>query len=620
MPSVSPPENHVPTRARLRFIFIVFSSFFLSFSLYSRPAQATCTEAEIKGYCNSRPNFRVADEPLRTTLVTKCVGEHRRRCGLDPISTGIALPVSSAEELDPISTGAVPPIRSAEELDPISTGAVPPIKSAEELDPISTGAVPPIKSAEELDPTSAGAVPPIKSAEELDPTSAGAVPPIKSAEELDPISTGAVPPIKSAEKPQATLVRLNSSVPAATGESAQRRQVTSARRNSGITAADEHRFVPDEVLFEVRPDVSFQTTTDIARRERLQLLAPKPLSLTGKTMYRYRIVGKRTVVDTVAALQADSRITAVQPNYLYTLQSERVGALAEAQYVIPKMRLTEAHAISSGAKTLVAVIDAGVDRTHPEISNAVVAGFDAVGAKEEPSVHGTAVAGIIAAHAELAGVAPQARILAYRAFGGADAKAGTRGTTYDVLAGIEWSALHGARIVNMSFAGPRDPALSRELAAGARRGMIFIAAVGNEGRSAKPLYPAADENVIAVTATDQSDNIFKDSNHCPTTCIAAPGVEVLVAEPDDAYGFLTGTSLAAAHVTGVAALLVDVKPDLTFNGIRTLLFKTARHLNPSAEDQESVAGIVDAYQSLKAIAATVAIESVPTDATQVLAK
>jgi subtilisin family serine protease len=105
----------------------------------------------------------------------------------------------------------------------------------------------------------------------------------------------------------------------------------------------------------------------------------------------------------------------------------------------------------------------------------------------EPGVHGTAVAGIIAAHAELAGVAPQTHILSFRAFGVADPKLGMRGTTYDIVAGIEWSEQHGARIINMSFAGPPDPALSRELAEGVHRGEIFIAAVGDQGKSAKAL-------------------------------------------------------------------------------------------------------------------------------------
>ncbi|MGH6853047.1 MAG: S8 family peptidase, partial [Methylocella sp.] len=357
--------------------------------------------------------------------------------------------------------------------------------------------------------------------------------------------------------------------------------------------------------------ISPQTANVIAKRERLRLLASQRLALIGTTMYRYRIEGKRSVVATIAALEADPRIATVQPNYLYTLQSERAGGLAEAQYAIPEMRLNEAHVISNGAKTLVAVIDSGIDRNHPELSNSVKDGFDAVGAKGKPAVHGTAIAGIIAAHAELTGVAPQARILAVRAFGGNDPKAAARGTTYDILAGIEWSELHGARIVNMSFAGPPDPDLSRELADGARRGVIFIAPVGNEGKAEKPLYPAAYENVIAVTATDRSDGVFKDANHCPAACVAAPGVDVLVAEPGDSYGFLSGTSMAAAEISGVVALLLDAKPDLELKAIRTLLFKTAKHLNPGDPDEASVAGIADAFESLKAASAPVATEAPP---------
>ncbi len=396
--------------------------------------------------------------------------------------------------------------------------------------------------------------------------------------------------------------------------------VSSGHPNSGISAAGDHRFVPDEVLVELRPELSSQTADLVARQERLHLLASQHLTLIGTTLYRYRIEGKRSVVAIVKALEADTRIAAVQPNFLFALQSELSSGLAEAQYVIPRMRLNEAHAISNGAKTLVAVIDSGIDKNHPEISNAVKDDFEADGTNGKPAVHGTAVAGIIAAHAELTGVAPQARILAVRAFDGADATITARGTTYDIRAGIEWSELHGARIVNMSFAGPQDPGLSRELADGASRGVVFIAPVGNEGGSAKPLYPAADENVIAVTATDKSDSVFKDANQCPVTCVAAPGVDVLVAEPGGAYGFLSGTSMAAAHVSGVVALLLDAKPDLPLKAIRELLYKTAKHLNPgdqvqaSDANRASVAGIVDAYESLEAITAPIAIEVAPAGA------
>ena len=389
------------------------------------------------------------------------------------------------------------------------------------------------------------------------------------------------------------------------------------RPDSGVPAADEHRYLPDEVLFELRPDVAPQTADRIAQRERLRQLAAQPLALMGTTMYRYRIVDKRSVATMVAALEADPRIAAVQPNYVYALQGERDGGFADAQYVIPEMHLTEAHAISNGAKTLVAVIDSGVDRNHPEISNAIKESFDADGAKGDPALHGTAVAGIIAADAELTGVAPQARLLVVRAFAATGSTAAARGTTYDIRLGIEWSELHGARVVNMSFAGPPDPAMSRELADGARRGVVFIASVGNEGGSAQPLYPAADANVIAVTATDRSDAVFKDANPCSVACVAAPGVDVLVAEPGDAYGFLSGTSMAAAHVSGVVALMLDANPTLEPKAIRDLLFKTAKHLNPGERNQESIAGVVDAYGALKAEISPEAENAIGVDATPV---
>jgi subtilisin family serine protease len=128
--------------------------------------------------------------------------------------------------------------------------------------------------------------------------------------------------------------------------------------------------------------------------------------------------------------------------------------------------------------------------------------------------------------------------------------------------GTEWAVKHKAQVVNMSFAGPHDPDLSRELAEGSRRGVIFIAAVGNEGKAAKPSYPAAYEHVIPVTATDRADAIFKDASRCTRTCVAAPGVDILAAAPAGAYQYDSGTSMAAAQISGVVALLLDAKPDL----------------------------------------------------------
>ena len=208
---------------------------------------------------------------------------------------------------------------------------------------------------------------------------------------------------------------------------------------------------------------------------------------------------------------------------------------------------------------LVAVIDSGIDLSHPELRAWSAGSFDALGKPGKPHEHGTAIAGAIAAHARLMGAAPAARILAIRAFGPAGTSA--EATTTAILKGIEYAALHNARVINMSFAGPADPALSRHLAAAKARGAVLIAASGNFGPKSPPQYPAADPNVIAVSATDANDKMFKGSNIGAHIGVAAPGVDILLPAPDDDYQVITGTSFAAAYVSGVAALVLQRAPE-----------------------------------------------------------
>src|SRR5262249_49078590 len=152
-----------------------------------------------------------------------------------------------------------------------------------------------------------------------------------------------------------------------------------------------------------------------------------------------------------------------------------------------------------------------------------------------------------------------ASLLAVRAFS-AGAGEGGEGTTFRVLRGLDWAAGQGARVVNMSFAGPQDPALAEALAKARTKGIVLVAAAGNAGPKSPPLFPAADPNVIAVTATDVDDKLFAQANRGDYITIAAPGVEILVAAPEDNITFTSGTSVAAAHVSGLAALLIEAKP------------------------------------------------------------
>jgi subtilisin family serine protease len=208
------------------------------------------------------------------------------------------------------------------------------------------------------------------------------------------------------------------------------------------------------------------------------------------------------------------------------------------------------------------------------------------------------MAGAIAAHGRLIGVAPRVRLLAIRAFG---AGAEQEGTTFGIIAGLDWAVQQGARVVNMSFAGPTDPALHDALAKARKKGLVLIAAAGNAGAKSPPLYPAADPNVIAVTATDANDRLFAQANRGSYVALAAPGVDILAAAPNGAMQLATGTSIAAAHVSGIAALLIERRPSLRPDEVRRILTSTAKPIGVKPRDDEYGAGLADALEAVSAL-------------------
>ena len=124
----------------------------------------------------------------------------------------------------------------------------------------------------------------------------------------------------------------------------------------------------------------------------------------------------------------------------------------------------------------------------------------------------------------------------------------------------------------------------------------MIAAAGNAGPKSPPLYPGADPNVIAVTATDMDDKLFSGANRGKYVAIAAPGVDILVPAPNSAYQLTTGTSVATAHITGIVALMLERNPKLTPADVRRILTASAKKLGPA--DQFG-AGLVDPAKALQ---------------------
>jgi len=166
-------------------------------------------------------------------------------------------------------------------------------------------------------------------------------------------------------------------------------------------------------------------------------------------------------------------------------------------------------------------------------------------------------------------------------------------------------------VINLSFAGPNDPALHRSLAAARKQGIVLVAAAGNAGPKSPPLYPAADPDVIAVTATDADDKLFEQSNRGDYVAIAAPGADILVVNGDGGYEALSGTSFSAAEVSGIVALMLQREPDLSPDKARDILMATAKDLGPKGRDPLFGAGLADAHGALIAEKPPMASASAP---------
>jgi subtilisin family serine protease len=393
--------------------------------------------------------------------------------------------------------------------------------------------------------------------------------------------------------------------PVIAGNGLPRRPLPGEAGFTGVPPQGENRFVSHEMIVHVGVEVSPQVVDAAARRLGLTPIGTQNLAFSGGRLIHYRL-SRGDVPDAIRTLESE-HIGIAQPNYVFQLQQDaRIAAPPlrgdPAQYVIDKLHIHDAHTIASGANVTVAVIDSQIDTAHPDLAGSIAGQYDAVRGGDKPDEHGTGMTGAIAAHRRLLGIAPRARILAIHAFS-PDAQHPQQATSQSIIAGIDWAIARGARVINMSFAGPYDPLLQLALKKAHDKGVVLIAAAGNMGPQSPPLYPAADENVIAVTAVDEKDKLMPQANQGPHVALAAPGVNVLEAAPHASYNFTTGTSVAAAHVSGVVALLLERSSDIDAATIDEVLFSTAKDLGAPGRDPMFGYGLVDPYRALNVLEA-----------------
>jgi subtilisin family serine protease len=360
---------------------------------------------------------------------------------------------------------------------------------------------------------------------------------------------------------------------------------------------------------------------------------PVPLALVGvapgaerrvraaATAYGARVVGALPALHVVevavpspralAAVRALPGVEYAEPEVTYRVDDTPGDPLYKRQWALRKVSAPRAWSTETGAgaAVTVAVLDTGADLTHPDLVGTLLTGANLVDPGTPPQddhMHGTHVAGIVAARTNnrvgVAGVSWAARVLPLKALG-----ANGSGTTCTVVEGILYAAAQGVDVLNMSIgaAGPCPSAVQAALNVAHAAGVLSVAAAGNDGAGANaPESPANCAHTLAVAATDSRDRPAVFSNHGAYVDVAAPGVDILstVLDPKTGrhfYGAISGTSMAAPMVSGLAALLAARHPDWTPDAIAARIVATAVDLGARGRDDRYGTGRIDADRALR---------------------
>lgn len=264
-----------------------------------------------------------------------------------------------------------------------------------------------------------------------------------------------------------------------------------------------------------------------------------------------------------STLLSQAEVGLVEPNYTYTLSEVYTpnDPLLSQQYAWDLIEAPRGWGRTRGSPgVVIALVDSGAQPDHPDLSSRLVAGYDVLeggSATEDVIGHGTHVAGTAAAATDNgaggAGACPDCRLMPIRAFNAAGVA-----TLSDIAESIVYAVDHGAKVINLSLGGPGASTLATAVSYAWSKGAFLSCAAGNSGTSDQTqAYPAAYEACFAVAATDADDARARFSNYGTWVEVAAPGDDILSTYKDSSYRVLSGTSMAAPHVAGLAGLLAS---------------------------------------------------------------
>ena len=328
-------------------------------------------------------------------------------------------------------------------------------------------------------------------------------------------------------------------------------------------------------------------------------------------------------------LRRDPNVESVQAEQIYQIQFtpndpyySSVGSWGQTYddlYGLKKLSTSGAWDIDRGTGVLVAVVDTGIDYTHPDLAANVWTnpvdgshGYNFVTNTNDPKDdhgHGSHVAGTIAAignnNLGIIGVAPQAKVMGVK---GLDSFGS--GTNTNLAQAIVWATNHGAQVINMSwgYQGPADPTLTSALQYAHSLGVVLVAAAGNSTIDASLFFPASSPYVITVSAFDWNDQKASFSDYGNKIDVAAPGVNILSLQAagtalgpvvSPGYIYISGTSMATPHVVGLAALILSEHPAYTNEQVRQVLRLSADDVDTPGFDIRSGYGRINALHAMQ---------------------
>ncbi|MET8359922.1 type VII secretion-associated serine protease mycosin [Micromonospora sp. NPDC005171] len=275
------------------------------------------------------------------------------------------------------------------------------------------------------------------------------------------------------------------------------------------------------------------------------------------------------------------------------------------QWYLDELRIDQVHKVSTGRGVVVAVLDSGVEASHPDLRGQVLSGGRSYGAsgdgRADEDGHGTHIAGIIAAKGGpdgVDGIAPGAKILPIKLRKGTGANSEAA-----VALGIRMAVDDGAKVINMSFGGPgvASPQEASAIKYALDHDVVVVGSAGNTANGRTALSnPANTPGVIAVTGTTKGGKFWSGSVQGPEAVVAAPGDSVYNITNEAGYGWGDGTSDSSAIVSGLAALIRAKYPDLSAPSVINRIIRTARDAGPSGRDPQYGFGVIDPMKALTA--------------------